>query len=238
MNPRDKCIVVARIMKKANRHQTVISLMQEALRLDPKFNVEERNLITRAYKSIISERRESVRIISAAIEKENGDSSSAKLGKLRTMKNKIITEISNICHEFLEILDNKLIPNAVDLVAQLFYTQIRADLFRYLCELGESKDRLSFITNAIETYNKGINICKETYPKRNSIYLRLVLNYSVFLVEIVDKKADAISMLEQTFKECTDIKEDAVLDPNPSETRMLLQLIVDNLTIWQKGNVE
>lgn len=238
VNQREKCIIVAEIMKNANRPQTVIGLMEEAIRYDPKLNPNERNLVVRPYKAIIKEKRESLSIVVQSIEKETLENpASPKLGKLRTLRNKIQTELNTICDEFLDLLDSKLLPNSIDDQAKIFYWQAKADVFRYLCESCDDKNKENYIEKATESYNQALNLCQESYEKNHPNSLRLRLNYCVFLYEILNKTNEAISLLEALFLECTKEQDDPS-DKNFTERHILLQMILDNIAFWQKGNAE
>jgi 14-3-3 protein epsilon len=61
--------------------------------------------------------------------------------------------------------------------------------------------------------------------------LGLVLNYSVFLFEIVGKKDEAIELASKTFSEC----EGALNNNSPAgyeEAANILQLLRDNVALW------
>lgn len=238
-SPREQHLKVVRTLKKTDRYKMVISAMKDVIRLDPKLNLEERNLLTRPYKALINERRDSLRVISASIEKENSDTSII-IEKLRSLQTKISTELSNICTEFLELIDSKLIQNATDLDSKVFFLQIKADMYRYLCESGDIKNKADNIEKATESYNQAINLCLENFTKNHPTSLRIHLNYSVFLFEILNKKEEALSLLEVIFSDCMKETQEQkkLTEGQQSESRMLLQLIRDNLTIWQKEDSE
>ena len=256
---REKCLLIAKILNKTRKYNILVGVMREAIRFDANLNSDERKILSRAYKSMINERRNSLRILSQSIEEEEKKIAEItealtsdnpreaeklkkedKLSKLKTLKGKIITEMSNICQEFIELTETKLIAAAVDSVAKIFYYQSIADMSRYLCEFGDAvKDRLAYISKAAEAYNTAMNLAIETFPNRHPIFLKLKLNYSVFLFEIIGKKEDAINLLETTIKECANINDDQFLsDVEISESRILVQLMIDNITIWTRGNIE
>lgn len=243
-SPREQHLKIVRTLKKTDRYKMMISAMKDVIRYDPKLNAEERNLIARPYRALINERRESLRVISSAIQKENSDIPQ-KLEKIKTFKSKIVLELSNICNEFLELIDSKLIINASDLDSKLFYLQLKADIYRYLCEWVEINDESNYTEKATDSYNQAINLCLENFPNRHPTSLRIHLNYSVFLYEILNKKEEALSLLEAIFTEC--MKESfaetqqqqpkqILTEGQQSESRMLLQLMRDNLAIWQKDD--
>ena len=85
---REKYLNVARILKKTDRYKMMIGFMNDIIRIDPKLNAEERNLFSRPYKALINERRDSFRVVSSVMEKEESIAS-PKMQKYQTLKNKI-----------------------------------------------------------------------------------------------------------------------------------------------------
>lgn len=242
-SPREKQLKIVRTLKKTDRYKMMISAMKEVIRYDPKLNAEERNLISRPYKALINERRDSLRTIASSIQKENPESIQ-KIEKLQNFQVKVASELSNICTEFLQLIDSKLIVNASDHDSKVFYLQLKADTYRYLCELKDVKNEADYIEKATDSYNQAINICLENFSKNHPISLRIHLNYSVFLFEILNKKEEALSLLEAIFSDCMkeaiseEQNKQILTEAQQSESRMLLQLMRDNLTIWQKDDAE
>ena len=64
------------------------------------------------------------------------------------------------------------------------------------------------------------------------------------LIDILNKKEEALSLLEAIFSDCMkeaiseEQNKQILTEAQQSESRMLLQLMRDNLTIWQKDDAE
>ncbi len=71
-------------------------------------SVEERNLLSVAYKNVIGARRASWRVISSIEQKGVPD----KLPLVRDYKRKIEAELEEICTEILSIIENELIVSS------------------------------------------------------------------------------------------------------------------------------
>ena len=93
--------------------------------------VEERNLLSVAYKNVIGSRRASWRVISSIEQKGEAD----KLSLIQTYKRKIETELEDICSDILEIIKNELIPNSDSEEGKVFYYKMKGDYHRYLAEV-------------------------------------------------------------------------------------------------------
>ena len=94
--------------------------------------VEERNLLSVAYKNVIGSRRASWRVISSIEQKGEAD----KLSLIQTYKRKIETELEDICSDILEIIRNELIPNSDSEEGKVFYYKMKGDYHRYLAEVS------------------------------------------------------------------------------------------------------
>ncbi len=75
-------------------------------------SVEERNLLSVAYKNVIGARRASWRIISSIEQKEESKGSSGQLPSIKRYREKIEKELSDICQDVLRVLDGHLLPGA------------------------------------------------------------------------------------------------------------------------------
>lgn len=88
--------------------------------------VEERNLLSVAYKNVIGARRAAWRIISSLEQKgkDSGKESGKDHGKVETLKKYKETvegELQSICDEILSLLEKDLIPNSQDNEARVFF---------------------------------------------------------------------------------------------------------------------
>ncbi|KAB5530022.1 hypothetical protein DKX38_020103 [Salix brachista] len=88
-----------------------ISLFSVSLE-NKELTLEERNLLSMAYKNVIGARRASWRIISSIEQKEGSRGNKDHVSVTRDYRAKIETELSSICDEILKVLDSKVIPVA------------------------------------------------------------------------------------------------------------------------------
>lgn len=85
--------------------------------------VEQRNLLSVAYKNVIGARRASWRIISSIEQKalERQDASAEKKERNADYRKSIEKELKDICGEVLALLDEHLIPKAEADESKVFY---------------------------------------------------------------------------------------------------------------------
>lgn len=83
--------------------------------------VEERNLLSVAFKNVIGARRASWRIVSSIEQKEESKGHEAQVTKIKEYRNKIENELYEVCADILALLSENLIPTANDGEAKVFY---------------------------------------------------------------------------------------------------------------------
>jgi 14-3-3 protein epsilon len=88
---------------------------------DRDLTVEERNLLSVAYKNVIGARRASWRIVTSIEQKEESKGNSSQVGLIKEYRQKIENELAKICEDILEVLDQHLIPSATSGESKVFY---------------------------------------------------------------------------------------------------------------------
>jgi len=83
--------------------------------------VDERNLLSVAYKNVVGTRRASWRIISSIEQKEESKGGDKHVGSIRNYREKIEKELEGVCNDVLNVLDDCLIPKAESGESKVFY---------------------------------------------------------------------------------------------------------------------
>ena len=78
--------------------------------------VEERNLLSVAYKNVIGARRAAWRIVSSLEQKADKNQE-----VVQQYRKKIEKELNDICQEILQVLDGHLIPNSASDESKVFF---------------------------------------------------------------------------------------------------------------------
>ncbi len=111
------------------RFDEMVDHMKAVAQQPQELTVEERNLLSVAYKNVIGSRRASWRVISSIEQKGDAD----KLSLIQSYKRKIETELEDICSDILEIIKNELIPNSESEEGKVFYYKMKGDYHRFCC---------------------------------------------------------------------------------------------------------
>jgi len=88
---------------------------------DRDLTVEERNLLSVAYKNVIGARRASWRIVTSIEQKEESKGNGTQVDLIKEYRQKIEGELAKICEDILSVLDKHLIPSAKTGESKVFY---------------------------------------------------------------------------------------------------------------------
>ena len=98
--------------------------MKEVIDSDVKMDEEERNYLSVAYKNVAGSRRTAIRIFNHLRENARTTSNDLKLKICEDYIKKVRDEFRDISQEILDILTDKLIPEAQLVEAKVFYLKM------------------------------------------------------------------------------------------------------------------
>jgi len=99
----------------------MVDFMKNVAKLDVELTVEERNLLSVGYKNVIGARRASWRILSSIEQKEEARGYAGHVKKIKEYRQKVESELSNICSDIMAVIDEHLIPSASAGESSVFY---------------------------------------------------------------------------------------------------------------------
>jgi 14-3-3 protein epsilon len=157
----------------------MVDAMKKVASMDVELTVEERNLLSVAYKNVIGARRASWRIISSIEQKEENKGVEEKLEMIKNYRAQVEKELRDICSDILSVLDKHLIPCASTGESKVFYYKMKGDYHRYLAEFATGNDRKEAAENSLVAYKEASDIAMTDLPPTHPIRLGLALNFSV-----------------------------------------------------------
>ena len=104
----------------------MVECMKNVASADQELSVEERNLLSVAYKNVIGARRASWRIVTSIEQKEESKGNESQVGLIKEYRQKIEAELAKICEDILEVLDEHLIKSAQSGESKVFYHKMYA----------------------------------------------------------------------------------------------------------------
>jgi 14-3-3 protein epsilon len=224
---RDSLVYKAKLAEQAERFDEMVADMKNVASQPVELTVEERNLLSVAYKNVIGSRRASWRVVSSIEQKGEPD----KMIIIKEYKAKIEEELVDICNDILSIIEDSLIPNSTSEEAKVFYYKMKGDYHRYLSEFQTGDDRKASAAAALDAYQAASGIASSDLPPTHPIRLGLALNFSVFYYEILSAPDQACQIAKQAFDDAI-AELDTLNEESYKDSTLIMQLLRDNLTLW------
>ncbi|XP_043697368.1 14-3-3-like protein [Telopea speciosissima] len=232
-SPREENVYMAKLAEQAERYEEMVQFMEKvtANAESEELTIEERNLLSVAYKNVIGARRASWRIISSIEQKEESRGNEDHVVTIRDYRSKIESELSSICDGILRLLDSRLIPSASSGDSKVFYLKMKGDYHRYLAEFKTGAERKEAAESTLSAYKSAQDIAVAELAPTHPIRLGLALNFSVFYYEILNSPDRACNLAKQAFDEAI-AELDTLGEESYKDSTLIMQLLRDNLTLW------
>jgi 14-3-3 protein epsilon len=224
---RDENVFMARIAEQAERYEDMVEYMKRVGSMGAELSLEERNLLSVAFKNSVGARRTAWRAVNVLEQRESQKNPEIGdiIGQYRVCIEK---ELNEKCNDVIDLLANNLVPKASDVEAKVFYLKMKGDYHRYLAEFTPSDKPQNCLSDAQDAYEQASKAAAEMAPT-HPIRLGLALNFSVFYFEVCGESAKACQLAQEAFSEATGSVDPASL---PDDSTQILQLLRDNLTLW------
>ncbi|XP_057952208.1 14-3-3-like protein D isoform X2 [Malania oleifera] len=228
---REHFIYVAKLAEQAERYDEMVESMKEVAKLDVELTVEERNLLSVGYKNVIGARRASWRILSSIEQKEESKGNEQNVRQIKAYRQKVESELSNICGDVMTVIDEHLIPSSAAGESTVFYYKMKGDYYRYLAEFKAGNEKKEAADQSLKAYQAASAAAETDLSPTHPIRLGLALNFSVFYYEIMNSPERACQLAKQAFDEA--ISElDTLNEDSYKDSTLIMQLLRDNLTLW------
>ncbi|XP_020244514.1 14-3-3-like protein D isoform X1 [Asparagus officinalis] len=225
MASREGYVYIAKLAEQAERYDEMVEAMKNVAKLDVELTVEERNLLSVGYKNV------SWRIVSSIEQKEEAKGNENHVKKIKEYRHKVESELSNICHDIMTVIDEHLIPSSTAGESSVFYYKMKGDYYRYLAEFKTGNERKEAADQSLKAYEAASSTAEADLSPTHPIRLGLALNFSVFYYEIMNSPERACHLAKQAFDEA--ISElDTLSEESYKDSTLIMQLLRDNLTLW------
>ncbi|CAD6571528.1 MAG: 14-3-3 protein [Alectoria sarmentosa] len=230
-------VYLAKLAEQAERYEEMVECMKNVASADQELSVEERNLLSVAYKNVIGARRASWRIVTSIEQKEESKGNDSQVGLIKEYRQKIEAELAKICEDILEVLDEHLIKSAQSGESKVFYHKMKGDYHRYLAEFALGDKRKISADKSLEAYKAATEVATTDLAPTHPIRLGLALNFSVFYYEILNSPDQACHLAKQAFDDAI-AELDTLSEESYKDSTLIMQLLRDNLTLWTSSEAE
>jgi len=244
---REELVYQAKLAEQAERFDEMVQFMKSVAQLeDTNLSIDERNLLSVAYKNAVGNRRSSVRVLSS-MQQSQKNKDPERQQVIDEYLNKVEKELKDFCLDAIHLLDNHLIKFAGNAEAAVYFHKMKGDYYRYLAEALQhvrGADFDKYAAAAGDAYNEAKKRAEsgDGLSSTNPIRLGLALNYSVFFYEILDKKEEAVGLARKAFDDAADGLKDASNDQTTEDTykdsTLIMQLLKDNISLWSQEDAD
>lgn len=234
---KEELVQKAKLAEQAERYDDMANAMKKVTELGggEGLSNEERNLLSVAYKNVVGARRSSWRVISSIEQKQ--DTTERKKAMAKEYREKVESELREICKDVLSLLEEHLIPKAGQAESKVFYLKMKGDYYRYLAEVagsGKSDSQPKEIEKSQEAYQCAYDCAFTDMAPTHPIRLGLALNFSVYYYEIQNSPEKACELAKKAFDEAI-AELDKLQEDSYKDSTLIMQLLRDNLTLWTSG---
>merc|ERR1711862_1019547 len=237
MANRDKAVYMGKLAEQAERYDEMANHMEAVGKGPDELSVEERNLLSVAYKNAVGSRRAARRIITSVEQKEKSKGNEEQAKYAKEYCGKVEAELQKICDTILGLLDNNLIGKASNVESKVFYQKMKADYYRYIAEFSDGDAKAKAAENARLAYADAQGVAEKDLVVTHPIRLGLALNYSVFLYEVLQNPDEACKMARTAFEDAI-AELDNLAEDSYKDSTLIMQLLRDNLTLWTSDQEE
>ncbi|KAH9967064.1 14-3-3 protein [Lactifluus volemus] len=231
---RADCLALAKLAEQAERWDDVIKQLKSIISYsDAHLTMEERNLLSIAYKHVTGTLRTSWRTIEGIEKQEtvNGRATQREQALIRRQREKIENELADACRDLLNLLDRYLVPAAEPGEERVFYYKMQGDYYRYLAEFARRQDRERSAQLALEAYKASYKHAFSTLPPWHPTRLGVALNFSVYFHDVHGSPDRACHLAKHAFDEAVGAMH-ATPEHTFRDSLMILQLLRDDIILW------
>ena len=221
---------MARVAEQAERFDDMVQFLTPVLEeKGSTVSNEDRNLLSVAFKNLISSKRTAIRTINAI---EQNPKYSQYASQLGVYKKKIEDLLFKDCDNIISLTKSKILNNGkpIESEAKAFFVKLVGDYYRYIAESATGDRYEAVKQEALKAYTEANQIA---LPPCNSIRLGLALNFSVFYYEVMkDQKLAcelADSSLQAALEKIDDLGEEEFRD-----AKSIIELLKENLSLWRE----
>jgi len=221
-------IFLARVAEQAERFEDMVDQLENVLReKGAVVTSDERNLLSVAFKNLISSKRAACRTI-VAVEQ---NPKYAKFNEaLTSYKGTIESKLRDDCQRIIDMINVNVLAKPCEGEAKAFFVKMVGDYYRYMAENAKGEQLEGVKQKALQAYEEANAIA---LPPCNPIKLGLALNFSVFHYEAMKNHKAACELADQTLQDALD-KIDELEEDDFRDAKSIIELLKENLTLWRE----
>ncbi|KAH9976028.1 14-3-3 domain-containing protein [Lactifluus volemus] len=224
------CLVLAKLAGQAERWDDVIKQLKSIISYsDGHLTMEERNLLSIAYKHVMGTLLTSWRNIEGIEKQEtvNGCVTQRKQALIRHQREKIENELADACRDLLNLLDRSLVPVVEPGEERVFNYKMHETI----CRVRPTSRPRTISTTSIRAHKALYKHAFNTLPPWHPTRLGVALNFFVHFHDVHGSPDRACHLTNHAFDEVVGAMH-ATPEHTFRDSLMILQFLRDDIILW------
>jgi 14-3-3 protein len=235
MSSVDEQIFMARVAEQSERFRDMVDFLKPVIKeKGAALSTDERNLLSVAFKNLVSQQRTAIRTISAI---EQNQKYAKFGGSMGDYKKRIEEELYRNCDEIIALIRADVLTKASDDESRAFFLKMIGDYCRYVAESAKDERLARTKTDALGAYDEACKLAEKSLNACNSIRLGLALNFSVFHYEVMQDVKRACELGDKALQDALD-KLDDCDEETFRDAQSIIELLRENLSLWKEEEAE
>jgi 14-3-3 protein epsilon len=226
-------IFMARVAEQSERFRDMVDYLKPVIaEKGAALSQDERNLLSVAFKNLVSQQRTAIRTIGAIEQNQKYAKFAASMGDY---KRKIEEELYRNCDDIIITIKNSVLSQASDDESRAFFLKMIGDYCRSIAESAKNERLEKTKNDALAAYNEAVGLAEKSLNACNSIRLGLALNFSVFYYEVMQDVSRACALGDKALQDALD-KLDDCDEETFRDAQSIIELLRENLSLWKEEN--
>ena len=222
---------MARVAEQSERFRDMVDFLKPVIReKGAGLSTDERNLLSVAFKNLVSQQRTAIRTISAI---EQNQKYAKFAGGMGSYKKSIEEELYRNCDEIINIIKSDVLTKSSDDEGRAFFLKMIGDYCRYIAESAKEERLAKTKNDALLAYQEASTLAEKSLNPCNSIRLGLALNFSVFHYEVMQDVKKACQLGDKALQDALD-KLDDCDEETFRDAQSIIELLRENLALWKE----
>lgn len=199
---RSELMEMAEVAMKCERYKDAVRFITDAIKAysKPEFTKEERLLVSNGFRNLIGGCRVAMKSVTSSI-KSSADIPQHTVVLMERYKTQLANEVVRLCQIAIHMVDDYLLPVALDPINVISFLKMKADCFRYIAEVVPPQEQEANVRQSLEAYSKAMDLALKFLAPPDLIRLEIALSFSVFLFEILNDPLLACELSQFTLDE-------------------------------------
>ena len=225
-------MALVRTAEQLERWTDMVMFMKQYVGMNAHLSPDDRVVFAATYKQRIRPIRNHLAFLDILIGHLNSKQKYGLADQVRHYRMGVLGELQSVCKDCADVVDNELFPATQSFDDQIFYLWLKGDVYRYVCEFTTDKDTWNPTKTALDCYERALDMARRHLMPVNPMVLNLVMNYCVFIEQIMGRKDDAIAETKKLLASIQETVEDNGKEVVTDEAREIIKRIRANVDIW------